>query len=144
MIRKPACLAFYEETWTEQSGELFQVFASCTFTFRQYNHELTEFDLFKKTSERLSMDVCIAVCTYCTSTWLNCTVLPWKRLNYNTLMLCNCIHFVGIIGLEQPNQASNKIAQCVMNNMFCLDSLMDSMSGSKISNMKTFDCSEEL
>lgn len=118
MIRKPACLAFYEETWTEQSGEWFQVFASCTFTFRQYNHELTEFDLFKKTSERLSMDVCIAVCTYCTSTWLNCTVLPWKRLNYNTVMLCNCIHFVGIIGLEQPNQASNKIAQCVMNNMY--------------------------
>lgn len=59
-------------------------------------------------------------------------------------MLCNCIHFVGIIGLAQPNQASIKIAQCIMNNMFCLDSLMDSMSGSKISNMKTFDCSEEL
>lgn len=49
-----------KKKWTEQSGEWFQVFASCTFTFRQYNREPTEFDLFKKTSERLIMDVCIA------------------------------------------------------------------------------------
>lgn len=48
-------------------------------------------------------------------------------------MLCTCTHLVVMDGLEQPTQASNKLAQCTLNDMFCLDSLMDSLSGSKVS-----------
>lgn len=37
-------------------------------------------------------------------------------------MFCNFTHFMAIIGLEQPTQASNKLAHCTLNDMFCLDS----------------------
>ena len=48
-------------------------------------------------------------------------------------MLCNCAHFVVIAGSEQPPRASNKLAHCSLNDMFYLDGVMDSLSGSRVS-----------